>query len=459
MDEQRLERALRQGPGFATRYVARPPVLAESLVAQRSAGGGRLALMIAVTALLVGLVAGAIAVGSGLVKLPVIVPVPSDPPLVRASPSASSSLVPQPQFGVVAYEQSGRIWVVNTDGTDARQLVPVERDPEKPRYLDMPDEQYPIAWSPDGSRLYYRFERVERAGPEDGIGTPHGGLAVTDAAGSAPVELLDLAGETGTDSGAWCPAPSDNCGRGRDGGISISPDATRLAYAIEEGDDSNISTIVVLDIPSGQITRLQATRTENPGIGPSEGPTEACTAVHGGYNGNPQWSPDGTKLVFTRTDCHNAIFTIGADGNDLREVVPFEWGPQVFPRWSPDGSRILFHSPTNWDDSGEPGRVDIATVRPDGTGFQTLTSDGVSVWPYWTRDGRIVFVRWTLPDGGAGDLWVMDGDGGNAAQVAGTVPALTAVGCTVCPFPVAPNRYLTEGRVNERLWQTQPASQ
>ena len=96
MDEQRLERALRQGPGFATRYVARPPVLDESLVAQRSAGGGRVALLIAVTALLVGLVAGAIAVGSGLLKLPVIVPVPSAAPVVQASPSASSSLVPQP---------------------------------------------------------------------------------------------------------------------------------------------------------------------------------------------------------------------------------------------------------------------------------------------------------------------------------------------------------------------------
>jgi len=126
----------------------------------------------------------------------------------------------------------------------------------------------------------------------------------------------------------------------------------------------------------------------------------------------------------------------------------------VVPRWSPDGSRILFNSPTDWcADGPQAGRVDIATVRPDGTGLRAVTSDGVSAWPYWTQDGRIVFVRWIGPDGGTGDLWVMDGDGGNATQIAGTVPALTAVGCTVCLFPVGTNRYLTQNGLNERLWQ------
>jgi hypothetical protein len=204
------------------------------------------------------------------------------------SPTAAEVVGPK---GVVAYpmcdrqgadvwSSSCRIGVVNADGTDAHQLVPHELDPEKPRYLHMPDDQYPLAWSPDGSRLYYRFERVEYAGPGDGVGRAHSGVAVTDAVGSKPVELLDLLGDK------WCGAY--NCNPDRDGMV-ISPDGRRLAYTFTEGDDANISTIVVLDVASERITPLPSTRTMNRGILPNEGPNEPCTAEDGGYNGALQW--------------------------------------------------------------------------------------------------------------------------------------------------------------------------
>ena len=65
MDEQRLGRALRQGPPFATSYVARALALDASLGGRRGAGVGRLVLLMAVTALLlVGMLGGLAAVGS-----------------------------------------------------------------------------------------------------------------------------------------------------------------------------------------------------------------------------------------------------------------------------------------------------------------------------------------------------------------------------------------------------------
>ena len=100
---------------------------------------------------------------------------------------------------------------------------------------------------------------------------------------------------------------------------------------------------------------------------------------------------------------------------------------------------------------------DVYAVDPDGAGLHALTSDGVSALPAWTRGGRIVFVRWTDLAAGEGDLWVMDGDGGNATPIDANVPALTSVGCAVCPYPYAPNLYWTpEGYLNERLWQPMP---
>jgi Tol biopolymer transport system component len=362
--------------------------------------------------------------------------------------------------GVVAYrkcEHDGpdvwtsdcRIWVEDADGTNARQLVPFDLDPEKPRHMDMPDVQYPLAWSGDGAWLYFRFERVEV--PDDGIETPHSGLAVTDASGSRPVELLDVSSPNRRQPSPWCPAivEFDNCQANLEGMV-ISPDGWRLAYTIQEGRELNVSSIVVLDVVSGSVARLESTRTRNPGSLPNEGPNEPCTPGHGGYNEAPQWSPDGTRLVFTRFDCDNAIFTVNADGSDLRRLVRDEV-PALAPHWSPDGSTIAFHVAT-----ADGTTVDVYTVRPDGSDLRALTSDGASVWPHWTRDGRIVLVRWTDPVAGEGDLWVMDGDGGNAMQIDGTVPALTAAGCTVCPFPVGSNRYWTEDGLSQRLWQPVP---
>lgn len=380
----------------------------------------------AVTALLLGSLAAA-----GILRL---LPAPS--PLLVESPGPST----QPQVGVVAYMEAGRIWVMNADATGAHELLP-----------DVLGELAPIAWSPDGSGLLYRYY-WSGLGPRDGAS----GLALTDAAGSAPEELFDFGQPNGIDG--WCPTPADNCSANPDD-MTISPDGTRLAYAIREGNDLEISTIVILDVPTGQIRRLESTRTQNPMIGPTEGPTEPCTEADGGYNGFPNWSPDGTRLVFTRTECHNAIFTVNADGSDLREITPFEWGPTVEPRWSPDGSRILFHSPTGWAaDDLEHRRVEITTVRPDGTGLQALTSDEYSVWPYWTKDGRIVFVRSSVAADGLGDLWIMDGDGRNARQIDTTVPALTAAGCTICPRPFGGDRWFSTqlGGLDEWLWQPLP---
>ena len=413
----------------------------------------RRVLLLAAAALLATLVAGAVAVGSGLVKLPAILPAPSAAPSVQASPSASAapsvqaspSATASPQVAVVAYTMSNRIWVVNADGTDAHELLTHEPD-----YQNWPDVQYPVAWSPDGSRLYYQFARYEFAGPEDGIGSSHGGLAATDAAGSEPEEW-DL-------STLWCHGPGEGFPCQPNDRIAVSPDGTRLAYAVQEGESS---TIVILNIARGQISRLESTRTQNPGFGP-EGTVieEPCASdASQGYNELPSWSPDGTRLVFARQVigprvngfCQSTIFTVNVDGSDLRRLVPPDV-PAVFPSWSPDGSTILFHA-------GTPAPTgDIYSVRPDGTGLQALTSDGVSFWPHWTRDGRVVFIRELTPDT-RGVLWVMDAGGGNASQIDPTIPALTAAGCLICPFPNDQGQYWAENRLNQRFWQPLPADQ
>jgi hypothetical protein len=46
-----------------------------------------------------------------------------------------------------------------------------------------------------------------------------------------------------------------------------------------------------------------------------------------------------------------------------------------------------------------------------------LTSDGGSLDPSWTADGRILFARWAPDDQVNNPLWSMDADGSNARQL------------------------------------------
>ena len=56
--------------------------------------------------------------------------------------------------------------------------------------------------------------------------------------------------------------------------------------------------------------------------------------------GDPQWSPDGRRLAFTRED---EIWIVESDGSRLTRVVAKPAGGHD-PRWSPDGRRLAFLS-------------------------------------------------------------------------------------------------------------------
>jgi hypothetical protein len=347
---------------------------------------------------------------------PTIAPSPGLPSPVVSEPPAPSRLIAYVKFGPLRARSPecptgaraffdgprpptgcSRIWVSDTDGTGAHELVP-----------DHAGYQTPLEWSPDGTRLL--FEDAD-------------GLWLVDASGSIVQSLPfeDL-----------CPIGCVT------GGYEFSPDGTKIAFERSPITTSGESVIALVDVATGHVTEL------------------ASTASKG--NDAPHWSPDGTRLTFARQPggpTPSTLFMVNVDGSDLHRFLP----PELYaiePRWAPDGSQIAFFS----DDPNLASGGNIYAVGPDGTGLRRLTTDGASSRPEWTADGRIVFAR-AVGDPPAPtrfELWIMDADGANQAKLAvEDVVKLTAAHCVACAWVRDPDSEtpITEFMINA-LWQPTP---
>ncbi|MHC5004763.1 MAG: TolB family protein [Planctomycetota bacterium] len=117
----------------------------------------------------------------------------------------------------------------------------------------------------------------------------------------------------------------------------------------------------------------------------------------------PSWSPDGSQLVFNgdMPPAGPGIYSVDADGGNLRLVVTVIDGLGADPDWSPvespdGGYRIVFA------DVPSPGEdTDLFAVNPDGTGLVNLTgTPGRSeLEPRWSPDAtRIVATTIGVPE-------------------------------------------------------------
>ncbi|HYZ10838.1 MAG TPA: hypothetical protein VE962_02985 [Actinomycetota bacterium] len=122
--------------------------------------------------------------------------------------------------------------------------------------------------------------------------------------------------------------------------------------------------------------------------------------------GVPDWSPSGDRIAFigkAPDDRYFGLYLMDADGSNPRRITPDGWEAQ-YPDWSPDGDRIVF---TRVEDQG----FDIWMVGVDGSGLVRLTDHPAQDnWPQWSpTGGQIVFSSTRLvADGG---LHVMGTEG------------------------------------------------
>ena len=107
-----------------------------------------------------------------------------------------------------------------------------------------------------------------------------------------------------------------------------------------------------------------------------------------GINISGRWSPDGTKVAATLSiDGNPELYIIDIKTRRLMRVTK-SYGIDVSPTWSPDGKRLAFVS----DRAGNPH---IYMIKSDGSGLRRMTYESTyNTSPAWSpRGDQIAFAR------------------------------------------------------------------
>jgi Tol biopolymer transport system component len=336
---------------------------------------------------------GVLAIGGGLLLLnrgtQPQVGAPSASPTTSISASPSSSPVAVVNYanlpGWIVFEHWGQapdgstptfdgdlrqIWLVHADGSGLHQLAP--GSPASGKFS--PDI------SPDGTKVVFNSwqpaSQIWEAPIEGGDAT-----------------LVDIA----------CPAKTGvECDLGDP---AYSADGTKLAFVKLEFTPGTVSSeIEIHDLVSGQTRAIDSTLTSN-GLA------------------QPTWSPDGTQIAYHKdtqgpTDPRPStirVEVVNVDGSGLHELpLPPGSVKAGDPDWSPDGSLILFSTYPNHESEGDDsGTQGFYTIHPDGTGLEAIVCfcPRGAIGPSWTPDGQHILFE------SSGTFAMMSSDGSNAALI------------------------------------------
>jgi TolB protein len=146
--------------------------------------------------------------------------------------------------------------------------------------------------------------------------------------------------------------------------------------------------------------------------------------THRGFDVEPVFSPDGTRIAFGRITGTNtdgdqleALYVVGVDGRHLHRVVAATAGLE-HPDWSPNGRWISFNIAP--EAAGARGAGSILAVHPDGNGLHALrrwTQRFKFYKAVWSPDGRKLLSGCFDVPAGTENLCVIRPDAGTISVV------------------------------------------
>jgi len=250
------------------------------------------------------------------------------------------------------------VYTINPDGTGERQILVAAESG---------------AWSPDGTKLLVvpddQKERI--VNPDDGSYTelptfysnPNLFLGCNIWSPDASRLACESFGDNSSADGVYTTSSSDGSdvqrvtsGADDDYPGDYSPNGKQIVF-LRSSFDSGAQALYTVKTDGSDLRQIT--------------PDGMNLAFDGG-----SWSPQGNQILFAAAPvARRAIYVVHTDGTGLQQVPIAGCGLTVGcfnPVWSPDGTKIAF---TRFDPL--TGQADLYTVNPDGTGLFQVTHTGL----------------------------------------------------------------------------------
>ena len=325
------------------------------------------------------------------------------------------------------------IYVIDADGSSCRRLSPAGAT------------DYSPAWSPTGDLIACASGSGQAGGTDLYVMAPDGsGRRKVVADGGWPAFAADgrslffhsrrggkwglwRVGLDGADPERITPADVEVYTP------SVAADGKWLVAAVRRGDHRQLARIdletrAITDLtddaadhwnpsvaPDGQsvVFHERSPDTPTPNVetwGTPPGTSLRLLRLDGAF---PAFSPDGKRIALVSSG-FAGLDVMDADGTARTTLHPGASRGMFSVSWAHHGDRIAFSEGAVFQ--GPEGKVDIATIRPDGGDYRVITHDpGNDGFPSFAPDGRRLVFR--SGRGGSKNLYIMDADGGNTRRL------------------------------------------